>query len=105
MLYDYKCTKCRRVTEVKMSMAEHEESKSFFNQKTACPHCNYVMEQQVAPLRFKLNGQGWFGEYDSCPDAYGITEMEMRRNLDMEKRIEGEATEMQEKDKIASTQG
>lgn len=97
MRYDYQCTKCYKTTEVSMSMAEHEQSKGYLNAKTVCS-CGYAMVQQVAKLRFKLEGQGW-GPSDTNPDAYGITSWEMNSNLDMEKRIEDGAYEMQAKDK------
>jgi hypothetical protein len=76
-----------------MSFAEHDESKLRYSEKTVCPHCNYIMLQKVSKLNFKLEGQGW-GPSDSNPDAYGITDYEMRQNLDMEKRIEGDAKNM-----------
>jgi hypothetical protein len=83
-----------------MTMAEHEEAKTCYNPKTTCPHCNYVMEQQVAPLRFKLlGGEAAWGPSAANPDAYGISEGEMNSNLDMEKRIEDVTCEMTARDK------
>lgn len=85
-----------------MSFAEHEESKNLMSEagkKRICDKCGYIMEQKVARLNFKLEGQGWFGDSATCADPYGITEMEMRKNLEMEKRIEDDANNMAAKDR------
>ena len=100
-LYEFQCTKCHKRKEIKMTLAEHAEHKQVLTpagQKTVC-ECGYLMTQCVSRLNFVLEGQGWFGKSDTCVDPYGITEQEMRKNLDLEKRIEDDANNMNAKDR------
>lgn len=93
--YSFMCTGCGTAEDKKLSMAEHEKIKN----NILCPKCGTIMLQCVAPLRFFLKGQGWFGNSETAVDPYGITDMETRKNLDIEKRIEDQALNMSEKDK------
>lgn len=78
MRYDFKCDSCKTVTEIAMSITEHEEKKN----NIFCKICNSKMIQCVNKLNFRLVGNGWFDQ------GYGITQQEMNVNLDDEKRLE-----------------
>ncbi len=86
--YDFRCDNCNKTFEIRMSLSEHSEQKD----KMTCQECHSKLTQVVAPLRFKLQGGGWFNQ------EYGITQQEMNSNLDLEKKIENEAYNMQAKD-------
>lgn len=87
--YDFQCTNCNKVYELKMSMSEHSEQK----ESLTCQECHNKLTQVVAPLRFKLTGGGWFNQ------EYGITQQEMNANLDQEKKVEDLANNYTIKDK------
>lgn len=78
-LYTFYCSNCNKQYDIQMKLTEHSEQKD----KLQCQECNEFLTQQVAPLRFKLKGNGWFDQ------DYAITSMETNSNLDLEKRIEG----------------
>jgi predicted nucleic acid-binding Zn ribbon protein len=100
--YDLVCFSCKKRTEVKMSFAEHDDFKS---KGVACPTCGEPLIQAVAPLKFKLEGAGWFVNSQTCVDPYGMTETEVRNNLDMEKRVEEGASVYREMEKKAERLG
>ena len=97
MTYDFYCPKCSKVYEKKLSMKEHDEVKN----KLICSDlCDTLLVQKVAPLRFKLQGYGWCNsELTQGIDPWGISDTEIRNNLDEEKRKEEWCNEEQERDK------
>lgn len=95
-LYDFKCENCKVVETKKLSFAEHD----ILKESLTCATCCGKMIQVVAPLRFKLNGYGWYNsELTQGIDPYGISDTEIRNNLDEEKRKENWCFEQQEIDK------
>lgn len=86
--YEFYCEPCNKSYEIKMKMSEHSELKD----KMECQECHGLMVQSVSRLRFRLAGQGWFAnEYGggSGPGSgYEITQTELDKNLEDEKRIE-----------------
>jgi putative FmdB family regulatory protein len=97
MLYDFQCTQCNKIYEIKMTMAEHTELKN----KMECQECHTIMRQKVSGLTFQLKGEGWFpkqsDEYD--PNWHGIDQGEFKKNLEFEKMIEDKAQDMAAKDR------
>lgn len=89
-LYEFYCPKCLTTYEYKMTLETHDKTKDFL----LCDDCKIKLIQSVSPLKFKLNGNGWFGKSDTCVDPYGITDMETSKNLEHEQRVEGYANEM-----------
>jgi predicted nucleic acid-binding Zn ribbon protein len=90
-IYDYQCPKC--FTMYKDIKVKLEEKDTFSRD---CENCeNVKLVQRVAPLRFKLEGQGWF---ENSNEPYAITQTELNNNLDFEKRKEDEIFTMQEND-------
>jgi len=87
--YDLKCESCNKVYEIQMKIAEYIEQKD----KLQCQECHGKLSQVPAPLRFKLQGNGWFSS------DYGITDMETSSNLDMEKKIEDRFNDASVRDK------
>lgn len=87
-VYTFACSACNKEYDISMRMAEHTELK----EKMTCQECHGPMIQCVARLRFKLAGSGWFAnEYGggSGPGTgYDITQTELNKNLEDEKRIE-----------------
>ena len=92
--YNWYCPNCNSKFENKLSFKEHEELKN----KLECSDCHAILVQQVASLNFRLAGNGWFGNSDTCVDPYGITDMETRNNLEHEKRVEDYAMAMSGKE-------
>lgn len=86
--YQFKCDTCKTINEFKFSMNEHTLIKNNIH----CETCNNKMVQVVAPLRFNLKGEGWFGNgyggADSNEHPYCITQRELDKNKDTEKLIE-----------------
>jgi len=83
--YPFACDTCKVQWDVKMSMSEHEETKG----KIICQKCGTPARQVVVRLGYKFVGEGWFGgNADAVASPYGITDMEISRNLDNEKRVE-----------------
>lgn len=83
-LYDFACDKCKIRWEIKLSHKEHEEQKD----KIFCK-CGEKAYQTVARLSFRLMGEGWFGKSsDAVEHPYAITQTELNKNLDVEKRVE-----------------
>jgi putative FmdB family regulatory protein len=93
--YNFRCKNCNKEYEISMKLAEHTEQKD----KLTCQECHSILTQSVARLRFQLNGTGWFANEGV---GYEATQTELNKNLDMEKRIEDTAKEMQAKDKQKS---
>ena len=88
--YDYYCPKCYTIyKDIKLTF---EQKKNFTKD---CDSCNIELIQKVAPLRFKLEGNGWYANNDH---PYAITQTELNNNLDFEKRKEDEIYAMQEND-------
>ncbi|NCP97740.1 hypothetical protein GW796_05800 [archaeon] len=77
-IYIYKCDKCGVTKEIKMSFEEHSKKK---NQITC--ECDYLMYQVVTAPMVKFLGSGWFFN-----TGYEVTQNEMNKNLDSEKKIE-----------------
>jgi DNA-directed RNA polymerase subunit RPC12/RpoP len=94
--YDFKCIKCDKVWEIKLSHKEHEEQKdSIFCE------CGEKAYQTVTRLSFRLAGEGWFGKAsDAIEHPYAITQTELNKNLDVEKRIEDIANNYTDPDPI-----
>jgi len=85
--YDYRCPNCNnKKVDIMVKLEDKETTKVYCD-------CRNLMTQEVAKLRFKLEGGGWANQ------EYGITQQEMNSNLDLEKKIENEAYLMQGKDK------
>lgn len=79
-VYDYYCPKCYRIyKDIKLKFEEKE------NFTKLCDECNIKLIQKVAPLKFKLEGAGWYQNNDH---PYSITQTELNNNLDEEKRKE-----------------
>lgn len=92
--YDFKCDVCDITYTVKMSFEEHEKLKN----QTYCL-CGRQCYQVVAPLNFKLKGEGWFGNNaDAVASPYAITQMEINKNLELEKKVEDVANNFSEKE-------
>lgn len=53
-IYEYRCTKCEKVTEALQKMGARALRK--------CPHCGGRMEKMVSRTGFQLKGGGWFSE-------------------------------------------
>lgn len=91
--YPFACDKCKIQWDIKMSMSEHEEKRG----KILC-ECGETAYQVVVPSGYKLKGEGWFGtNADAVASPYGITDMEIRKNLDNEVRVEDIANNYNEK--------
>lgn len=89
-VYDYYCPKCHNVyRDIKIPLIE----KSTF--KKSCDKCGTELVQQVAQLRFKLEGAGW---YENNDHPYSITQTELNNNLEEEKRKEDTINNMQVND-------
>ncbi len=81
-IYDFYCPKCKKIyKDIKIKF---EEKESFYKE---CDDCKQPLIQKVAPLRFKLEGAGW---YENNDHPYSITQTELNKNLDEEKRKEDE---------------
>lgn len=94
-IYPMKCDNCKIKWDVKLSFAEHTAMKG----KIVCPDCGEIATQMVAPLNFKLAGEGWFGSNaDAVASPYGITQTEINKNLEGEKRVEDYANTMSARD-------
>lgn len=82
-----------------MSFEQHSRLKD----SLLCPECGNKVVQQVEKLPFQLKGSGWFGQGSSVTEnvgtGYHLSQTELNKNLEMEKRIEDVANNMQEKDK------
>ena len=95
--YDFKCDACRKIYEIQMKLAEHAELKD----KLTCQECNGILTQCISKIPFQLKGSGWFSGGSSTMEnigGYDMTQTELNRNLDMERRIEDTAYEMQYQD-------
>ena len=55
-IYNFKCPKCDRVSEVKLSLKEHSEQKN----SIYCTTCNVKVVQCVESIGFNLTGGGWY---------------------------------------------
>lgn len=89
-IYDYYCNKCGQVRkDIKIKLADKDKT------HITCDKCETEMTQSVAPLRFTLEGSGW---YENNDHPYAITQTELNRNLDIEKRVEDGAYEAQYQD-------
>lgn len=93
-LYQFKCQDCNIVNEFKLSFSEHEKLKNNIH----CDCCNKIMTQLVSPLNFTLKGEGWFVNSQQNDNPYAITQRELNKNLDTEKRIEDVANNYSEKE-------
>lgn len=88
--YEFRCDKCGAVRDVILKMAEYQEKKDDF----PC-ECGEKMAPWVGKPRFVMKGVGWHANEGT---GYGITEMETRKNLEEEKRLEDQAKELREQD-------
>lgn len=89
--YQFRCVDCSAIAEIKVSMSEHEIIKN----NMVCEKCGNKMTQTITPLNFRLKGEGWFGNNsEAVASPYGITQMEINKNLDYEKRVEDYANTM-----------
>ncbi|SPF53531.1 hypothetical protein SBF1_6750002 [Candidatus Desulfosporosinus infrequens] len=83
--YDFACDNCKIINEIKLTFDEHSKQKN----SIVCQKCGSLMYQVVAPLRFTLKGEGWFGKSsDAIGHPYAITQRELNKNLDLENKIE-----------------
>ena len=93
--YTFKCDKCMTKWDIKLTMSEHTLLKNSIH----CKDCNEKATQMVAPLNFKLKGEGWFGKCsDAISDPYAITQTELNKNLEGEKRVEDYVNTMTARD-------
>lgn len=53
--YDFRCDRCKKIYEIKMSFKEHDELKD----KLECQECHTKLIQEVSTPTFKLSGGGW----------------------------------------------
>lgn len=91
--YPYHCEDCKVSWDVKMTFKEHDEV------NVVCPECGQKAIQTVTKLNFRLAGEGWFGSSaDANPSPYGLTQTELNKNLEHEKRVEDFANTMAAKD-------
>lgn len=89
-VYDFYCPQCYKVyRDIKLKFEEKE------NFTKLCEECDVKLVQKVAPLRFKLEGAGW---YENNDHPYAITQTELNNNLDSEKRKEDTINNMQATD-------
>ena len=88
-VYDFKCDQCGLIQEKKIPMADYKKEVS--NQK--CEKCEGSLTRLFSVPVMQLKGNGWFSQ------DYAITDMETNKNLDLERRMEGEATRMMEQDR------
>lgn len=86
--YGFRCPECDVETERKIPMDEYDKEKN--NQ--FCETCGTQLRRTISRPVMKLEGGGWFDQ------DYSITQQEMNQNLEMEKRMEQEAPEMQYQD-------
>lgn len=94
-LYPFRCDKCKIQWDIRMTFQEHEERKTV----VMCPECKGFANQAVAPLNFRLAGEGWFGKSsDAIANPYAITQTELNKNLEGEKRCEDYVNTMTSKD-------
>lgn len=77
MLYEFECLKCKKTEEKIMSLKEFEENKN----NIFCS-CGSKMIYKISSPMFILKGVGWSNM------EYGITEREMKRNNDEDKKKE-----------------
>jgi putative FmdB family regulatory protein len=94
-VYNFNCQSCKKDYELSMKFEQHKIMKDILT----CRECGSKLNQVVARLNFKLAGQGWHANEGT---GYEITQTELNKNLDLEKRIEHTAHDMQEKDKQKS---
>ena len=92
MTYEYECGPCKGYYEIQMTLAEYEQILSGDVPPPGCPKCGESLKKIITKApSFKLLGNGWYDQ------DYAITDMEIDKNLDDEKRIEGMAHKDQER--------
>lgn len=87
--YGYRCPRCQWEAEIKISMAEYDKEKD----KQRCELCSTILKRTISKPVVNFAGNGWVDQ------GYEITDMETSRNLDIENRMAGEASEMQYQDR------
>ena len=84
MLYDFKCTECNEITEIKMKMIDYDKKRHLIR----CPHCHGKMNRMMDfKGHFETKGAGWFGK-DGTGTGYEITQNEMDKTGDDNKFLE-----------------
>lgn len=92
MIYEYDCEPCEGYYELEMKLSEYESINEGNSPHPTCPSCGKNLRRIITKApSFKLLGHGWYNM------DYGITDMEMNKNLDDEKRMEGIALKEQQK--------
>ena len=94
-LYTFLCDACKTGRDVRLTFSEHDLLKN----NIVC-ECGHKMYQKVCPPHFKMEGSGW-----AWDNGYSLSQMEVDKNLDQEKRFEGEVYSQQGKDKEKMRQG
>jgi hypothetical protein len=97
MLYDFACERCKVKWELKLTISEHSAIKD----KITCEVCGQKAFQVVAPLHFRLVGEGWFGRDGGCNASgigYEVTQTELNKNLDKMNYAEDYANAMMAED-------
>jgi len=79
MKYIFRCQNCGLEKEYEMTLQEYEEKKN----KMVCEECGGAMKRVFHVVNFILKGSGWYKDH-----LYGITEREMQRNRDLDKKLE-----------------
>ena len=88
-LYDYTCFACNVTREVRLSFTEHDLLKD----NMFCD-CGGKLKQKVSPPNFKMEGSGWHWD-----NSYSLSQMEVNKNLEQEKRFEDQVYSDQGKEK------
>lgn len=93
--YTFACDTCEVSWDIKCTMKEHEILKNHVH----CEKCGSKARQTVQPLNFRLQGEGWFGNNaDAVASPYGLTQRELDKNLDVEKKVEDVANNFNDKE-------
>ena len=96
-VYDFACDQCKVKWELKLTLAQHSAIKDYIT----CEKCGNIAFQVVAPLNFRLVGEGWFGRDSGCNAAgigYEVTQRELNKNLDDMNYAEEYANNMMARD-------
>lgn len=99
-IYPYSCNSCKKNWEIRLTMSEHDVIKD----QVYCA-CGYKAHQLVAPLNFRLHGEGWFGRdagNNSKGIGYEMTQREMDKSKEEVAKMDDYASEMSLKDENRS---
>lgn len=79
-LYEFECENCFHKKEIKLKINELDEKKNL----QFC-ECGLQLKLKVAPLRFTLNGAGWYANEGT---GYSITQREMDKNKEITNKMD-----------------